>query len=120
MVYVSCQRVISGRWVGREVGQERVVYDVMRLKALRKRDEVAEAGAGAEAEAEGVPLTITLSLDEHRLDAEESEIGWKGIEPKVRARMRRGAPGFLVWNSITFSGAWARFSEYSQVFPSIP
>jgi len=38
---VSCQRVISGRRVGREVGRERVAYDVMRPKALRKRDEVA-------------------------------------------------------------------------------
>jgi len=74
----------------------------------------------AEAEAGGVPLTITPPLDEHRLDVEESEIGRKGIEPKARARMWRGAPGFLVWNSITFSGAWLRFSEYSQVFPSIP
>jgi len=43
---VSCQRVISGRWVGREAGREWVAYDVMRPKALRKRDEVA----GAEAE----------------------------------------------------------------------
>jgi len=43
---VSCQRVISGRRVGGEAGRERVAYDVMRLKALRKRDEVA----GAEAE----------------------------------------------------------------------
>jgi len=45
---VSCQRVISGRQVGREAGRERVAYDVMRPKALRKRDEVAGAGAGAE------------------------------------------------------------------------
>jgi len=87
---VSCQRVISGRQVGREVGQERVAYDVMQPKALRKRDEMA--GAGAEAEAEGVPLTITPPLDEHQLDAEESEIGRKGIELKVRAWMCRGAP----------------------------
>ena len=43
---MSCQRVISGRRVGREAGRERVAYDVMRPKALRKRDEVA----GAEAE----------------------------------------------------------------------
>ena len=78
-----CQRVISGRRVGREAGRERVAYDVMRPKALGKRDEVAGAGAGVEAE--GVPLTITPPLDEHRLDAEESEIGRKGIEPKVRA-----------------------------------
>ena len=73
-----------------------------------------------EAEVEGVPLTITPPLDEHRLDVEESEIGRKGIELKARAWIRRGAPGFLVWNSVTFSGAWLRFSEYSQVFPSIP
>jgi len=84
-------------------------------------------GAGAEGEWEaegegevgGVPLTITPPLDKHRLDAEESEIGLKGIEPKARVWMRRGAPGFLVWNSVTFSGAWLRFSEYSQIFPSI-
>ena len=43
---MSCQCVISGRRVGREAGRERVAYDVMRPKALRKRDEVA----GAEAE----------------------------------------------------------------------
>ena len=79
-----------------------------------------EAEGESEGESEGVPLTITPPLDEHRLDAEESEIGRKGIEPKVRARMRCGAPGFLVWNSVTFSGAWVRFSEYSQVFSSIP
>ena len=45
---MSCQRVISGRRVGREAGWERVAYDVMRLKVLRKRDEVV--GVGAEAE----------------------------------------------------------------------
>ena len=43
---MSCQHVRSGRRVRREVGREWVAYDVMRLKALRKRDEVA----GAEAE----------------------------------------------------------------------
>ena len=37
---------MSGRRVRREAGRERVAYDVMRPKALRKRDEVA----GAEAE----------------------------------------------------------------------
>jgi len=46
---VLCQRVISGRRVRREAGREQVAYDVMRPKALRKRDEVG----GAEAEAEG-------------------------------------------------------------------
>ena len=48
-----CQHVISGRWVRREAGRERVAYDVMRLKVLQKRDEVAEAEAedGRESEA---------------------------------------------------------------------
>ena len=56
---MSCQRVISGRRVRGEAGRERVAYDVMRPKALRKRDKVAGAGAEAdgrresEAEAEG-------------------------------------------------------------------
>jgi len=40
---VSCQRVMSGRRVGREAGREQVAYNVMRPKALRKRDEVAGA-----------------------------------------------------------------------------
>ena len=44
-----CQRVISRRQVGREAGREQVAYDVMRPKALRKRDEVV----GVEAEADG-------------------------------------------------------------------
>ena len=44
---MSCQHVISGRRVGREAGQERVVYDVMRPKALWKRDEVAGVGSGS-------------------------------------------------------------------------
>ena len=52
---------MSGRRVRREAGREWVAYDVMRLKALRKRDEVAGAEAEAEdrreSEAEGVPLT---------------------------------------------------------------
>jgi len=73
----------------------------------------------AEGEAGGITLTITPPLDEHQLDVEDCEIGRKGIEPKARAQIRHGAPGFLVWNSVTFSGAWLRFSEYSQVFPSI-
>jgi len=74
---------------------------------------------GGSQEHKGFPLQ-SPPLDEHQLNAEESGIGRKGIEPKVRARMRCGAPGFLVWNSVTFSGAWARFFEYSQVFPSTP
>ena len=44
---MSCQRVMSGRRVGREAGRERVAYDVMRPKALRKRDEVVGVGSGS-------------------------------------------------------------------------
>jgi len=57
---VSCQRVISRRRVKSEAGRERVVYGVMRPKALRKRDEVA----GAEAE-DGRELEV------------EAEDGWE-------------------------------------------
>jgi len=63
-----------------------------------------EAGAEGEREAEAVPLTITPPLDEHRLDAEESEIGRKGIEPKARARMRSRVFGvelrYLLWGVV--------------------
>jgi len=102
---VARQRGTSGRRVGSNGGSGAV--------GVTSR---GEPGVGVEV----VPLTITPPLDKHQLDAEESEIGQKGIEPKARVRMWRGAPGFLVWNSVTFSGAWLRFSEYSQVFPSIP
>ena len=60
------------------------------------QEQEAEVKMEAEGEAGGVPLTITPPPDEHRLNAEESEIRRKGIEPKVRVQMRRGAPGFLV------------------------
>jgi len=86
----------------------------------REREQKQKQKAGGSRKHKGFPLQSPPPLDEHQLDAEESEIGRKGIEPKVRARMQRGAPAFLVWNSVTFSGAWARFSKYSQVFPSIP
>ena len=49
---MSCQRVISGWQVGRKAGQERVAYDVMQPKALRKRDEVAGAEAEGRRESE--------------------------------------------------------------------
>jgi len=70
---------------------------------------------GAEGEVGGVPLIITPPLDKHGLNVKESEIEWKGIEPKVRAQMWHGAPRFLVWNSVTFFRVWLRSSEYSQV-----
>ena len=70
---------------------------------------------------EGVPLTITPPSDKHRLDvAVETVILQKGIVPKAIAWMRRGAAGFLVWNSATFSRAFSTLSTYSQEFPSTP
>ena len=81
-------------------------------------EQEAEVEAEVEGEAGGSPYNHPPP-DEHRLDAEESEIGRKGIEQRARVWMWHGAPRFLVWNSITFSGAWLRFSKYSQVFPSI-
>jgi len=39
-------------WSGAEAGRERVVQDVIRPKALRKRDEVAGAGAEGRRESE--------------------------------------------------------------------
>ena len=86
----------------------------------REQKQEAEGEGEEEGEGEGVPLTITPPLGEHRLDAEESETGRKGIEQRARVWMWHGAPRFLVWNSVTFSGAWLRFSKYSQVFPSVP
>jgi len=85
-----------------------------------EREVEVEVEGEGEGEGEGVPLTITPPLGEHRLDAEESETGRKGIEPKARARMRRGAPALLVWNSVTFSGVWLRFSKYFPLSRSLP
>ena len=107
--YVAHQHGTSGRQF-RSNGRSGAVGVISR----------GELGAEAEGEMEGVPLTITPPLYEYQLDVEESEIGWKGIEVKARVQMQCGAPRFLVWNSVTFSGAWLRFSEYFQVFSSIP
>ena len=53
--------------------------------------------AGEAAELLGVPLTITPLSELHRPNANSrGGIGRKGMEPKAKARMRRGAPGFLV------------------------
>jgi len=49
---MSCQRVISGKRVGREAGREWVAYDVIRPKALQKRDEVVGAGVEGRQEPE--------------------------------------------------------------------
>ena len=59
-----------------------------------------EAGAGGSekvrgAPGKGVPLTITPPLNERRPDAMETGTGRNGMEPKVTARIRRGAAGCL-------------------------
>jgi hypothetical protein len=70
---------------------------------------------------EGVPLTTTPPSDEHQLDAVVvTAICQNGIVPKAVAWMQRGAAGFLVWKSVTFSGAFSTLSAYSQEFPSTP
>ena len=77
------QRLGGAEWLG---GAER---------RLGGAGEVAEL-CGA-AELLGVPLTITPLSELHRPDANgRGGIGQKGMEPKAKARMRRGAPGFLV------------------------
>ena len=49
------------------------------------------------AELLGVPLTITPLSELHQPDANgRGGIEWKGMEPKAKARMWQGAPGFLV------------------------
>ena len=80
---------------------------------------VSEIDGGGRA-AEGVPLTITPPLEKHHPDAcVVREMGRKGMEPKVMARMQQGAAGLRWWNSATLLGALLTCSAYSQVFPSI-
>ena len=57
-----------------EAGQERVVYDVIRPKALRKRDEAA----GAEGEAEAVPLTVSL-ISSLTSTAQHFSVSWNSL-----------------------------------------
>ena len=67
----------------------------------RAERRLGRAGEAAElcgaAELLGVPLTITPLSELHRPDANgRGGIERKGMEPKAKARMRRGDPGFLV------------------------
>jgi len=59
--------------------------------------EVEEGG-----EAGGVPLTITLPPDEHRLDAEESEI--KGLSQRSGRRYGMGLLGSWCGTLLLFPG----------------
>jgi len=87
---VACQCGTSGRRVGSSGGSE-VVGAMLRgdpgagAEGEQKVEVKAEAEVGGEAG--GVSLTITPPPDEHQLNAEESEIRRKGMEPKVRVRM---------------------------------
>ena len=86
-------------WSGRAFGcarQSRAVAE--RLGGAEQR--LGGAGEAVElcgaAEILGVPLTITPLSEVHRPDANgRGGIGRKGMEPKAKARMWRGAPGFL-------------------------
>ena len=86
--YVACQRGTSGRRV-RSDGGSGAVGARGELGAQAEGEREAEA----EGEAEGVPLTITPPLDEHRLDAEESEIGRKGLSQRLERGCGVGLPG---------------------------
>ena len=87
-------------WSGRAFGCARQSgAAAWRLGGAERR--LGGAGEAAElcgaAEILGVPLTITPLSELHRPDANgRGGIGWKGMEPKAKARMWRGAPGFLV------------------------
>ena len=76
------------------------VYKPVQLDAqgrAERRLGGAEQRLGGAAELLGVPLTITPLSELHRPDANSrGGIGRKGMELKAKARMRRGAPGFLV------------------------
>jgi hypothetical protein len=69
----------------------------------------------------GSPYNHPPLLEKHRPDAcVIEEMGQKGIKSKAMVWMWCGAAGFWIWKSATFSRAFSTFSEYSQVFPSMP
>ena len=85
------------------------------------RSSCASGSDGFGSGEKGFPLQSPPLLEKHRPDAcVMEEMGRKGIEPKAMIRIWRGAAGWRVWKSATFSGAFSTFSEYSQVFPSTP
>ena len=86
-------------WLGAQGKAEQRLSGAERLGGAEQRlggSEEAVELCGA-AKLLGVPLTITPLSELHRPDANgRGGIGRKGMEPKAKARMRRGAPGFLV------------------------
>ena len=90
---------VQGKAEQRLSGAERLGGAEQRLGGAEWR--LGGAGEAAElcgaAELLGGPLTITPLSELHRPNANgRGGIGRKGMEPKAKARMRRGAPGFLV------------------------
>jgi len=78
-----------GRWVGVNVSVGRLIG--VNVSVGRWVSVNALVGQSI-----GVPLTITPPSELHRPDAMVSGgMGRKGMEPKAKARMRRGAAGFL-------------------------
>ena len=84
------QRLGRAEWLGRV--EQRLDGAEWRLGGAGEAVELCGA-----AELLGVPLTITPLSELHRPDANgRGGIGQKGMELKDKARMQRGAPGFLV------------------------
>ena len=79
------QHGISGKWV-RSNG---------RLEAVHLATSHDIMQAGQKLNGRGSPYNHP-SPDKHQLNVEESGIGQKEIEPKVRAQIQHGAPRFLV------------------------
>ena len=88
---------------------------------VSRRSAAGRVGERARFGEKGFPLQSPPLLEKHRPDAcAMEEMGQKGIELKAMIRIWRGAAGCQVWKSVTFSRAFSMFSEYSQVFPSMP
>ena len=91
------------RWLGG--AEQRLSRAEQRLGGAEQLGRAEQRLGGAAEAAElcgaaellGVPLTITPLSELHRPDVNgRGGIEWKGMEPKAKARMQQGAPGFLV------------------------
>ena len=119
--HVACQHSTSGKQVRRDGGSEEegvilVASQEWKQKMSRRQKQEWKWNG----EPEGFPLQ-SHPLQMNINSMQKREIGQKGIEPKVRLWMWYGAPGFLVWNSITFSGAWfLLFRIFFTMYSSSP
>ena len=110
------QRGTRGRRVGSDGGLGAVGV-TSRGEPGAEGEQEAEAVAVAGAEAKAVPLTITPPLDEHRLDAEESEIGRKGIELRPERGCGMGLPGFWYGTLLPSLGRGQDSPSITRYFP---